>query len=186
VPFAGWVNMNQAELTHLVAGMRFRLNPGRKLRDTWGARPALERLRPCVAALIAEERLEFGQHKGFIVRRYVERLIAEAVQHGDKHKDTMEVASWWLQDDKSAVHKLFKVLVPRFKDYTTSYTRVMATPLYREDNHRRKPNRLLVELRGNPFPPLEYPNSKPNRNHIHNVLLSEAKREWRLQGEKGQ
>lgn len=32
--------------------------------------------------------------------------------YGDKHKHTMEMADWWLED-KSLVHKLFKVLVPR-------------------------------------------------------------------------
>ena len=30
--------------------------------------------------------------------------------------------------DKSAVHKLFKVLVPRFQDFSTSYTRLFYSP----------------------------------------------------------
>ena len=40
----------------------------------------------------------------------------------------MEMATWWLNDDKSAVHKLFKVLAPRYKDYTRSYTRMFVAP----------------------------------------------------------
>ncbi len=42
------------------------------------------------------------------------------------------------------------------------------------------PNKVLVELKGHPFPPLHYSNSAPNRTHIHNVLLAEAKRDRRL------
>ena len=38
-------------------------------------------------------------------------------------------------------------------------------------------NRYIVELRGNPFPKLELPNSRPNMNHLHNFLLTAARRE---------
>ena len=33
---------------------------------------------------------------------------------------------------------------------------------------------------GHPFPPLAYSNSQANKKMIHNVLLSEARREHRL------
>ena len=40
-----------------------------------------------------------------------------------------------------------------------------------------KPRTLLVfvELKGNPYPPLVYSNTKPNKRRIQNVLLLEAK-----------
>ena len=46
--------------------------------------------------------------------------------------------------------------------------------------HRAK---VVVELVGHPFPPLRYSNTEPNKKMIHNVLLSEARRETRLQKE---
>ena len=41
--------------------------------------------------------------------------------------------------------------------------------------------KVVIELVGHPFPPLRYSNTEPNRKMIHNVLLSEARRELRLQ-----
>ena len=93
----------------------------------------------------------------------------------------------FLNQDKSAVHKLFKVLVPRYQDFTTCYTRLLIAPrkiqTMEELQHPRIVNSAhplhpaIVELKGNPFPPLIYSNSKPNKKHIHNVLLAEAKRD---------
>ena len=42
-----------------------------------------------------------------------------------------------------------------------------------------KPKTLLVcvELKGHPYPPLAYSNTKPNKRSIQNVLLMEAKRD---------
>ena len=54
---------------------------------------------------------------------YTERLISDAIMYGERHNRTMEMATWWLHSDKGAVHKLFKVLVPRFKDYSRAYSR---------------------------------------------------------------
>lgn len=86
----------------------------------------------------------------------------------------MELADFWLLD-KQCVHKLFKVLVPRYKNYNVSYTRMYKAP-------REYPGwyfkRAVLELRGNPFPPL-VPDKMQNRNFIHNVLLDEAKRAYR-------
>ena len=41
--------------------------------------------------------------------------------------------------------------------------------------------KVVIEVVGHPFPPLHYSNMEPNRKMIHNVLLSEARRELRLQ-----
>ena len=89
--------------------------------------------------------------------------------------------------DKGAVHKLFKVLVPRYQDFSTSYTRMMIAPRRIDSLHeldqpiKIRPLSLkfpaIVELKGHPYPPLMYSNTKPNKKHIHNVLLAEAKRD---------
>jgi Ribosomal protein L17 len=37
------------------------------------------------------------------------------------------MADYWL-DEKQLIHKLFKVLVPRYKDYNSSYTKLILGP----------------------------------------------------------
>jgi hypothetical protein len=76
--------------------------------------------------------------------------------------------------------------VPRFKDLEgpTSYTRLLYSPRQIITNFEayklKCGNFVTVELRGNPFPPLEYSNSKPNKRLIHNVLLAEAARDLKM------
>ena len=72
-------------------------------------REDLEKTRLNVAALVANERLEMKHKDARVVRAYTERLISEAVENGDRHTHTMEMAKWWLDSDKAAVHKLFQV-----------------------------------------------------------------------------
>jgi large subunit ribosomal protein L17 len=140
--------------------------------------------RQCVTGLIVNERVEYTKARGIIVREYTERLLHEAIQHGDRHVPTMELANWWLTD-KSAIHKLFKVLVPRLRDLPGAYTRILRAPiLYKpEGGPMMCKERVVLELRGHPFPQLNYSNSEPNRKLIHNVLLSEARREAKLKEE---
>ena len=77
--------------------------------------------------------------------------------------------------------------MPRYQDYTTCYTRLLNGPrrIHTVDE-MAQPRHLklempshpaIVELKGHPFPPLMYSNTKPNKKHIHNVLLAEAKRD---------
>lgn len=101
------------------------------------------------------------------------QLISDAIRHGDCHIPTMEMADFWILE-KQFVHKLFKVLVPRFQHYNVSYTR-----MYKAPQPIPGPGllRAVLELRGNPYPSL-----KPevnNKNLIHNVLLEEAKKDYR-------
>ena len=95
----------------------------------------------------------------------------------------MELADWWLTD-KSLVHKLFKVLVPRFKDMDTSFTRLLRAPNQDLMEHHIARNRYVLELRGHPFPPLNYSNTEPNRGLISNVLLLEARKEAKVKSRK--
>lgn len=91
-------------------------------------REDLEKARLNVAALVANERLEMKQEDATIVRAYTERLISEAVENGDRHTHTMEMAKWWLVSDTAAIHKLFQV---SFKNLITAICRC---DVYRSDS----------------------------------------------------
>jgi len=173
--------MNQAEVGKLINQLRFKVQPTAwklKSKETrhQGLRGRLITTRQSVTALIQNERVEFNYGRAVVTREYTERLLQEAIAHGEKHKPTMELADWWLTD-KSLVHKLFKVLVPRFKDMDISYTRLLRGPNQNSIENREIRNRYVLELRGHPFPPLNYSNTEPNRGLISNVLLSEARKE---------
>ena len=94
--------------------------------------------------------------------------------------------------DKSQLHKLLQVLVPRYQDYTKCYTSMFyaPTPILSFEEHGmphllkplKKPKKgqtrlVCIELKGHPYPPLAYSNTKPNKKSIQNVLLIEAKRD---------
>ena len=192
--------MNQAEVHKLISALRFKVspkaynvksrrNPPTSVPVANGSRYRLELLRTQVTNLIVNERLEMTKHTGITVREYTERLIQEAINNGDTHKPTMELANWWLED-KAAIHKLFKVIVPRMQEQPFSYTRLFNSPSQASANKegqnpmmKQWRPKVIVELVGHPFPPLHYSNQEPNRKMIHNVLLSEARRELRLQKE---
>lgn len=84
------------------------------------------------------------------------------------------MADYWLVE-KQLVHKLFKVLVPRFQNYNVAFTKLYKAPKPYPGKHYE---RAVLELRGNPYPPLK-PDTQQNRNLIHNVLLDEAKKAYR-------
>lgn len=104
------------------------------------------------------------------------QLISDAIRYGDCHKTTMEMADYWLVE-KQLVHKLFKVLVPRYQNYNVSFTRMIKVPKPYPGKHYEK---AVLELRGNPYPSL-LPDRQQNRNLIHNVLLDEAKKAYRTE-----
>lgn len=85
----------------------------------------------------------------------------------------MEMADYWLVE-KQLVHKLFKVLVPRYANYNTSYTRMLKAPTVYPSTR----DKAVLELKGNPYPPL-LPDMHSNRNLIHNILMDEAKKAYR-------
>ena len=88
----------QAEITKLMSQLR--INVGlkqRNVRSHQGYRGGLEALRKSVTALIANERIELNEQRAITVRQYTEKLISDAILYGDKHKHTMEMATWWLE-----------------------------------------------------------------------------------------
>lgn len=86
----------------------------------------------------------------------------------------MELADFWLLE-KQLVHKLFKVLVPRFENSNVSFTRMYKAP---RDYPGIYYDKAVLELRGNPYPSL-LPDFSQNRNYIHNILLDEARKDYR-------
>lgn len=96
------------------------------------------------------------------------------MRYGDKHRATMEMADFWLTE-KQLVHKLFKVICPRYENINTSVTKMYKAPREYPGHYR---TRSILELRGNPYPPVVPDQMYRNRNLIHNVLLDEAKKEF--------
>lgn len=55
----------------------------------------------------------------------------------------MDMANYWLLE-KQLIHKLFKVLVPRYESYNVSYTRILKLSTMYPNNRAR----AVLELRG--------------------------------------
>lgn len=148
------------------------LSRHRNLKQIDGPEGRINKLRKTVTGLIKNERIELNFARADEARGYAERLISDAIRHGDCHRPTMEMADFWLME-KQLVHKLFKVLVPRYETSPLSYTRMWKAPRDYPGSFRL---RAVLELRGNPFPSLEQQKST-RRNLLHNVLLDEARKE---------
>lgn len=86
----------------------------------------------------------------------------------------METADFWLLE-KELIHKLFKVLAPRYEDFNMSYTSMIKAP---RPQYSRNFEKVVLELKGNPYPPLINKQLK-NRHLIQNVLLDAAKQDYR-------
>ena len=82
----------------MVSQLRINAKPMKLIRNVGGYRAKLESLRKNVSALVAHERLELPEKRGVLTRQYTEKLIGDALLYGDKHKHTMEMASWWLEN----------------------------------------------------------------------------------------
>ncbi|XP_054262576.1 39S ribosomal protein L17, mitochondrial [Macrosteles quadrilineatus] len=169
--------MPQADVSKLVSQLKINISPGyRRLKNIKGPEGRHEILRKILTGLFKYERIELKYTKADEARGYAERLISEAIRHGDTHKPTMELADYWIED-KRVVHKLFKVLAPRYENYNIAYTRMFkVSGFYPEGGFPKS----VLELKGNPFPPLTTDLSN-NRSLLHNVLLDEAKKEYRAE-----
>lgn len=149
-----------------------------------GATARLKKLRKTVTALVINERLELNFHRGDEARGYCERLISECIRYGPLHRPTMDLCKFWIEDE-AAIPKVFKVLVPRFQNWPLGmpYTRMLRAPSTIKDhldNDQLQYFNLkaVLELRGNPYPPLPGPMAKAHPAAIHNVLLEEARKAY--------
>lgn len=193
--------MNQAEVSKLVSKLRIKVPPKhRKLPNPKGPEGRLDKLRKTLTGLIKYERIELNYNRADEARQYAERvsityilimrlrrlfikyfigyflfqLISEAIRHGDCHKPTMDTANFWLLE-KELVHKLFKVLVPRFENSSVAYTKLYNAP---KPQYARVLDKAVLELKGNPYP--ELGNKQTNNKYfIQNILLDAAKHEYR-------
>ncbi|XP_063703048.1 large ribosomal subunit protein bL17m [Culicoides brevitarsis] len=162
-----------AEVTKLMSRLRINYQSRhRNLKQIDGPEGRINKLRKTVTGLVKNERIELHYARADEARGYAERLISDAIRYGECHRPTMEMADFWLQE-KQLVHKLFKVLVPRYETFPLSYTRMWKAPREYPGHFRLN---AVLELRGNPFPSLEQPTSK-RRNLLHNVLLDEARKQ---------
>ncbi|XP_031825422.1 mitochondrial ribosomal protein L17 [Nomia melanderi] len=168
--------MNQANVENLVSRLRYNVKPRRKFRNLQGPAGRIAKLQKTLTALIKYERLELNYPRADETRGYTERLISEALRHGPEHKETMELADFWILE-KQLVHKLFKVLVPRYQNYTTAYTKLHKAPtIYPGEQYKR----AVLELKGNIYPSVEQHN--PYKSVLlHNILLDAARLEQEAQ-----
>ncbi|KAI4495425.1 hypothetical protein M0802_008639 [Mischocyttarus mexicanus] len=168
--------MNQANVEKIFSKLKYNVKPKRNLKNPEGALGRIRKIQKTLTALLKYERIELNYPRADETRGYVERLISEAIRHGPEHKETMKMADFWILE-KQYVHKLFKVFAPRYKDYAVSYTKLHNAPhLYPKNNYRR----AILELRGNIYPSVEQ-NNPNEHNLLHNVLLSAARKEFRLE-----
>nr|ACH44140.1 putative mitochondrial ribosomal protein L17 variant 2 [Taeniopygia guttata] len=99
------------------------------------------------------------------MRGYAERLIDYA-KRGDRDERAMRMADFWLTE-KDLIHKLFKVLAPRFQTHPGSYTRLLQIP-NRDGLDRAK--MAVIELKGNPLPPLVRPRRDSDKTLLNQLL----------------
>ncbi|XP_035229359.1 39S ribosomal protein L17, mitochondrial-like [Stegodyphus dumicola] len=172
-----------AEIAKLVPRVKYNVKPRhRNLKNIDGPLGRINKLKKTLTALFKYERIELFLPRCDEVRGYVERLITEAIRHGDKHPPTMDMANFWLED-KQMLHKLFKVLVPRFQNTTnTTFTKMYLIPdkchLAAELKKVNFTQACVLELRGNPYPPMPS-KPKPNTESLTNILLKEASKEFK-------
>jgi len=131
-----------------------------------------------VTRLIKWERVEMSLSVGNEIRQYLERVIHTAAVYGPKDPEAMKLADYYI-NDKHLIHKLFQVIVPRYDVNVLAmgnYSRLYRVkPRGDGINPRQTQERCVLELVGNPFPPLEPATTKPHKNNLLNVLLRRLK-----------
>ncbi|KAI6058065.1 39S ribosomal protein L17, mitochondrial [Aix galericulata] len=128
-------------------------------------RARLDLLRNLVTALVRHERLEAPWARADEMRGYAERLIDYA-KRGDTDERAMRMANFWLTE-KDLIHKLFKVLAPRFQPHPGSYTRLLQIP---NRNRMDRAKMAVIELKGNPYPPLVHPRRDSDKTLLNQLL----------------
>jgi len=141
-----------------------------------GPEQRIQRLRQIVSGLIRYERIEPKYDSGEEARQYAERLIYLAIKNGDKHKHTMEMADYWLLE-KDLIHKLFKVLVPRFQNSHSSFTQLHKKAIEYPHTSGDGKSQAVLELKGNPYPPVN-PHKRDTKFLLSNILLSAARKDF--------
>uniref|UniRef100_A0A8C2T3U3 Large ribosomal subunit protein bL17m n=1 Tax=Coturnix japonica TaxID=93934 RepID=A0A8C2T3U3_COTJA len=157
-----------------------------------GPRSRLDLLRNLVTALVRHERIEAPWARADEMRGYAERVsggdgpgwggsgglgpltglprfppqLIDYAKRGDTDERAMRMADFWLTE-KDLIHKLFKVLAPRYQPHPGSYTRMLHIP-NRDNLDRAK--MAVIELKGNPFPPLIQPRRDSEKTLLNQLL----------------
>ncbi|XP_002738705.1 large ribosomal subunit protein bL17m-like [Saccoglossus kowalevskii] len=131
-------------------------------------------LQGMVTALVRHERIETTYAKGHETQKYAEKLI-EFAKRGYKDPKHMGIANDWLAEN-DLVHKLFKVLVPRYESRNGNYTKLWKVGERGMHLHPRASPMVFLEFVGNPFPPMQPPKKK-NPGWLVNILLDGVKEE---------
>ncbi|XP_066575457.1 large ribosomal subunit protein bL17m [Amia ocellicauda] len=141
-----------------------------------GPESRINMLRNILTGLVRHERIETTWARADEVRVYAEKLI-DCAKQGDTDEKAMRMASFWLTE-KDLVHKLFKVLVPRFETQPGRYTNLYQIPP-RQNLDRAK--MAVLEYRGNPYPPLRTQH-RDSDHTLLNTLLRGYREERQSQG----
>ncbi|XP_068110465.1 large ribosomal subunit protein bL17m [Hyperolius riggenbachi] len=131
-----------------------------------GPRSRLDMLRNLLTALVRHERIETTYARADELHYYAERII-DYGKCGDTNEKAMKMANFWLTE-KDLIHKLFKVLVPRFSPYGGGYVRMFQIP-NRENLDRAK--MAVIEYKGNPLPPLPVNKRDSDKTLLNQLIL---------------
>ncbi|NWX92183.1 RM17 protein, partial [Nothoprocta pentlandii] len=116
--------------------------------------------------------------------------LIDYAKRGDSDERAMRMADFWLTvsreqglpwpwpwrrcrscacrpQEKDLIHKLFKVLAPRYQPHPGKYTRMLQIP-NRDSLDRAK--MAVIELKGNPFPPLVRPQPDSEKTLLNQLL----------------
>ncbi|NWI28962.1 RM17 protein, partial [Sula dactylatra] len=121
-----------------------------------GPRSRLDLLRNLVTALVRHERIEAPLRSSPPTPKSL--LALRSPGAGAQRAAPQE---------KDLIHKLFKVLAPRFQPHPGSYTRLLQIP-NRDSLDRAK--MAVIELKGNPFPPLICPRRDSEKTLLNQLL----------------
>ncbi|XP_070795123.1 large ribosomal subunit protein bL17m isoform X1 [Pituophis catenifer annectens] len=92
--------------------------------------------------------------------------LIEHAKRGDTDPQAMRLADFWLTE-KDLVHKLFKVLAPRFAPHQGDYTRMVRIP---KNDSLDRAERAVIEYKGNPLPPLPLPRRDGEKTLVNQLL----------------
>ncbi|CAF1375270.1 unnamed protein product [Adineta ricciae] len=143
-----------------------------------------EKIKAVLGELFRQERIEGYIRPYDETRQYAERLIELAKKYGDRHVGTMQLMDYWLTD-KDLIHKVFKVFVPRYANtigpYTNSYRLPIEYGKFQQPFKQRQ--NIVLEMKDNPYPRI-IPDPRNYSNILSNVLLNEARKEYRNEKKK--
>lgn len=147
--------------------------PFRKLTNE-GHWKRLDILKTLVNGLIRHERIETTFAKAHETQKYMERLIKIA-RYGEEDDYCKDMMDFWAEDADTK-KKVYDVLLPRFDGHAANFTRLAVMPREKRADNNSINRYAVLELKGNPLPPL--PTRVKNPNTLQNVLLEAARKDW--------